>query len=364
MTTHGGLWILNIRKINQVTLRHHTFFLVCWLLLSLWAVPISLAQSPEVVFENAKTRQGGQDWTGLYAQYGDELTLGGVARVITEFNFEYYAKFPTDATRTARIRFYANDGGNKGPYWTDPGTLLYTSPNLTLGQGGGFKLGLPRVAVPDRFTWTIEFVGFANTALDRAGLPYYDGVTRGRSYHDIWIKYPDGTWSLQDAARGFSGNFAVKVVAVVATNATPTITTNTILSGGQFRFQARVKPDRRYAIEAATGGVLGQWTRVGSAENITNGVLTWQADMDVPAKFLRVTELSPVVGFDDGAPSVTAKSVPGVSYMLQTRPNVTNGVWTALPGFVRTDSEYVTIRDTSPKTDGSRFYRILDANGK
>ena len=85
--------------------------------------------------------------------------------------------------------------------------------------------------------------------------------------------------------------------------------------------------------------------------------------MDGPARFLRVRELSPVISFEDGAPSVTAKSVPGVSYMLQTRPSLTNGVWTSLPGFVRTDSEYVTIRDTSLKSNGLQMYRILDANG-
>jgi hypothetical protein len=156
-----------------------------------YAIQTVLAIGAEVVFENSKNKNGGQDWANGYAQYGDELALGGVSRVLTEFNFEYYAKFPTNVTRKARIRFYANDGFNKGPYWTDPGTLLYTSPDLALSQGGGYKLGLPQVSVPDRFTWTIEFVGFANTPTDRAGLPYYDGVSPGRSYRDIWIRFSD-----------------------------------------------------------------------------------------------------------------------------------------------------------------------------
>lgn len=154
-------------------------------------------------------------------EFGDEINLGGTERVVTDFKFEYFLGANASGNETVQLVLHANDGpliSRSNPDGTSfqvasPGTVLYTSPVLSLQTGfqtadaSGFS-----VTVPDTFSWTVAFNGI--DAGEVAGLRVYDPPTVGSSFADFWQKN-NGTWNtylFTDPAG--PANFAARVTAV------------------------------------------------------------------------------------------------------------------------------------------------------
>jgi hypothetical protein len=152
-------------------------------------------------------------------EFGDEINLAGTDRVVTNFKFEYF--LGATANESVQLILHANDGplitrtnpDNTTFQVASPGTVLYTSPVLSLQTGfqtaeaSGFS-----VTVPDTLTWTVTFNGIDSGEI--AGLRVYDPPTIGSSFSDFWQKN-NGTWNtyLFDNPAG-PANFAARVTAV------------------------------------------------------------------------------------------------------------------------------------------------------
>jgi hypothetical protein len=164
------------------------------LAISLFSAPGLVAD--EIVYENSE--QYLDKYATIAVEYGDEITLGGTARTITEMAFEYYGKFLSQADEVARVRFYATDGGPwiqpNGKPSTEyflPGTVLWESSLFPVRQGfNTMDFNNINVTVPNTIIWTIEFFGLTmNTtpgSEDVAGLLYYYLPSVGLSYNDMW----------------------------------------------------------------------------------------------------------------------------------------------------------------------------------
>jgi hypothetical protein len=153
--------------------------------------------------------------------FGDQINLDGTDRVVMNFKFEYFLSGNASGDEAAQLFFYANDGqvieqsNPDGSTFqvTAPGTLLYTSPVLSLQTGfqtadaSGFE-----IAVPDSFTWAVTFTGIQEGEV--AGLRVYDPPSVGSSFADFWQRN-NGTWNtyLFDNPPG-PANFAARVTAV------------------------------------------------------------------------------------------------------------------------------------------------------
>lgn len=145
---------------------------------------------------------------------GDEILLGGTARLVTEFSFEYYGEFATSGDETARVRFYQMNGAPGNNAFATPGTLLYESAAFNIASGyKSVTISDLALYVPgDAFTWSVEFGGV--TAQESVGLLYYDPPTVGTSAPYFWEK-ENGVWSAV-ATEDAGNNFAARVTAVDA----------------------------------------------------------------------------------------------------------------------------------------------------
>src|SRR5262249_29628794 len=154
---------------------------------------------------------------GNGVEFGDQITLAGTDRTVTDFKFQYFLGGVASG-HTALLRFYANDGlpiSKPLPVgWAVDaailGSLLSTNTVLTLGDGfqtaeaEGFS-----VTVPNTFTWTVTFNGL--TADQTAGLQLYDPPLVGSSFLDFW-QNSGGTWNTYLFDNGATpGNFAARV---------------------------------------------------------------------------------------------------------------------------------------------------------
>jgi hypothetical protein len=179
----------------------------------------------EIVYDNS-SQYLGTDYETI-DEYGDEVSLAGTARIVTEIQIEYYADFIRNGDELLRLRFYANTG----PAWeghTDYPTPA--SPPLyddTFQISTGFQVlvvTVPNVLVPDHFTWTVQFLGISQTSTnDRAGLLRFDPPTVGQSFDDFWELLPSGWAPLDTDGDAVKDNFGVRILAVSGT-AAPTLT--------------------------------------------------------------------------------------------------------------------------------------------
>jgi len=176
------------------------------------AALISGAAHGAIVYDNSSNFEGLFNDSKL--ETGDEVTLAGTARLITEFAFEYYGEFTATGDETARVRFYKMDGAaGENPFAT-PGTLLYESAAFSI-QSGYKSVTISDLAlfVPgDTFMWSVEFSGV--TEQESIGLLYYDPPTVGSSDAYFWEK-ENGVWSAV-ATDDSGNNFGARVTAVQA----------------------------------------------------------------------------------------------------------------------------------------------------
>jgi hypothetical protein len=179
----------------------------------------------ELVFDNTATNAFKEFAYFSIKEHGDEITLGGTARTLTDFLFEYYSDFVATGDEMARLRIYRNDGERiqltPTFFVNAPGTLLYESPPFQIlgktnpsdplsGYHDTILTGLA-VDVPRTFTWSIEFQGLSGAVGDRAALVVRDPPTVGRSFTDYWDKVT-GNWGLR--LLNVPANFAVRINAV------------------------------------------------------------------------------------------------------------------------------------------------------
>ena len=162
-------------------------------------------------------------------EYGDQIHLGGEARVVTQFAFRYFGDFTSSGDQRAQIRFYANDR----PYdqWRQqPGTVLWESGYFPIDAGVQLKVlnvTTPgsAVEVPDIFTFTVEFLGLADN--EAAGLLIYGPPTVGSSFNEFWMRTGENRFvPVQYPGGEPRANFYAQVLAV------PEPGTLALLAGG------------------------------------------------------------------------------------------------------------------------------------
>jgi hypothetical protein len=160
------------------------------------------------------------------AEVGDEITLAGSSRKITNFVFEYWAE-GLGGGETAQLRFYANNGTN-APASTPsepilvPNSLLFDSGTFSIGNNARGTLVFDQteldggVWVPDTFTWSVQFFG-TDGAGESAGVDLYSPPTVGSNHLEYWDNAGSFDWrytSLTIAGTNGPANFAAFVEAV------------------------------------------------------------------------------------------------------------------------------------------------------
>jgi hypothetical protein len=146
----------------------------------------------------------------LYAtgQVGDEVTLAGSERLITEFMFGY-ANANKTGMEKAHIRFYLNDGQDG-----QPGNLLKDLGSYSLQTDTSYHdliiTGLTILIPGDTFTWTVEWENFQ---LNPPSLPVFrlfDPPTIGSSGDFLW-QY-SGSWGKIETTNYFD-NLSAQIKA-------------------------------------------------------------------------------------------------------------------------------------------------------
>jgi hypothetical protein len=214
-----------------------------------------------IVYDNTSNFE--QLFNDSRLESGDEVTLAGTARVITEFAFEYYAEFATTGDETAKVRFYRMDGAPGENPFNTPGTLLYESSAFGIESGyRTVRISELALWIPgDTFMFSVEFRGV--TAEESVGLLYYDPPTVGTSGSYFWEK-ENGAWSAV-ASVDAGNNFSARVTAEAALQ----ITSVGNVANGVAVIVAGVTAGRTYTLEYKTDLMRVGWQRGPSA--VANG---------------------------------------------------------------------------------------------
>jgi|GEM_PF-1045469 len=199
------------------------------LLLAFGFLPVVCTQGQQVIYNNTSQPLRGSDGNLIKAsintEYGEEIVLGGTARQVQEFAFEYFAQTATQGDEFARVKFYREDAGGwiqpNGLPSTDyllPGSVIWDSGLFPVQEGYNSKdftveFANKTVIVPNAFIWSIQFYGISQTTGDKAGLLYYYFPTVGLSYNDIWEKRANG-WTPTANDNLAKNNFNAYLVAV------------------------------------------------------------------------------------------------------------------------------------------------------
>lgn len=256
----------------------------------------SLAATANIKASIAFQHQGSSDFSYTSGQYGDEILLAGSDRIISAFEFEYYANFNRNAGLTFRI--YAQDGtvidGQRAP-----GTLLY-STSLDVFEGGrvaGIRFDYnPANLLPDRFTYTVDFETLAPG--EQAGLIVPGGIPSvGYSSNDFWEKTGpgDNDWTLRNFGSDHTANFT----ATVRTAPQPSTLRMSVASDGSLQLEW----DGSSALEGAPTPD-GPWTPVLKASSPFRISTAY-----TPSAFFRTVVPNPSPNDPTPAPTSMALSV-------------------------------------------------------
>lgn len=167
-----------------------------------------LSQSAEIVYNNTTSPLGQQYISDL--EFGDQVTLDGQNRLLSQFQFEYFTSLTPAASKQGILSIYQNNGTGGAP-----STLVFESNPITLLNGFNQVVisGISGVTLPTTFTWTVKFAGLTGT--ETAGLLLYDPPSIGSSADDFWQKNAFGAWGLQRLQGGnINANFSAKIAAV------------------------------------------------------------------------------------------------------------------------------------------------------
>lgn len=192
-------------------------------LLAIALFGISAARADEIIYDNTSHYEG--SYATVATEYGEEIVLGGTARTLTQFAFEYYGEFHSQGDELMKIRLYANDGQQIGPDYITPGTLLFESVNIPVRQDfNSFSFSNMNVPLVDKnnlpvshLTFTVQFFGLTMVTTgtkDVAGLLFYDPPSVGSSFNDIWVKQANGAWAPSRIPSVTKNNFSARLSAV------------------------------------------------------------------------------------------------------------------------------------------------------
>jgi len=169
-----------------------------------------------IVYDNSSTDLGQQYFpTPNGLEFGDQVSLLGTDRVLSQFSFYYFFSGATATTQSVTLRMYANSGTNA------PSSPFYTSDPIPVGVGANgfnnqtinFPLSSNLVTLPDSFTWTVQFSSLG--AGETGGLLLYGPPSQGSSFNDFWQKDGAGVWSLNQINNGNTlADFAAQISAV------------------------------------------------------------------------------------------------------------------------------------------------------
>jgi hypothetical protein len=188
------------------------------------ALALGLPLKADIIYDNSIN-----DLTTRFSpgtnEIGDQITLAGSMRFLTNFSFEFYATNTANpfafagVNVQARVRFYLNDGAPFNGYAT-PGSVIYDSgffsvPGPTARSTFIFTAGsdFPSAGLwlpSSDMTWSVQFSGMGAT--DDLGVDLYDPVAVGGNHTDYW--YNDaGIWTLKTNV--MSVDFAARMSATV-----------------------------------------------------------------------------------------------------------------------------------------------------
>ncbi|MHC4745008.1 MAG: PEP-CTERM sorting domain-containing protein [Planctomycetota bacterium] len=168
-------------------------------------VSFAASASGAVVYDNSSEYLGVH--AGTAQQLGDEITLAGTERTVTELhigvNLQGYG-----GTADFQAWLYANDGPGG-----EPGTMLWASEVVEAiplsGENEFIVFDVPNIPVPDTFTWTQQNRNATPVAV---GIPLYDPPSIGSSEVHSWFGKP-GSWTKTSGVT-YPGNYMCRVVAV------------------------------------------------------------------------------------------------------------------------------------------------------
>jgi hypothetical protein len=136
-------------------------------------------------------------WTVDPSEIGDDFSLEGNSRNLTEFDFGYVSDFTAPVgTEAATLRLYKNDYASGliqpelAPFYTSAAVLIDTTAGihtLTVTEPAG-------VIMPDDGAWTVQFPGTA-VAGDEAGPIVCHHPAKGDSDGRGFYTYAVGTWN-------------------------------------------------------------------------------------------------------------------------------------------------------------------------
>jgi hypothetical protein len=160
----------------------------------------------EIVYDNTvHNLDFGLPVTG---EVGDEVTLGGTARNITDVQFEYFGNWLTQGNEVGQLRFYLNDGPGVDLFNSQaPKTMIWESPLFQLYPGyNAQSIHDLNIAVPNNFTVGMQFYGIDRSAGEEMQILLYDPPTVGKSFGDYWQKNGStwGLWETDDVRDNFS----------------------------------------------------------------------------------------------------------------------------------------------------------------
>src|SRR4051812_21146315 len=325
-------------------------------LIAVISVCVSIhAQTPVVVYEDS-TGYSGQ-FNHSANEYGDEIILSGTARLVTQFQFEYYGGFVPQGNESARVRFYANTGPawQNTKYWITPAPTPLFETLIPVGTGfNTATITVPYVQVPDHFTWTIQFFGVTMTANDSAGLLFYGVPTIGKGYtNDFWELLPIGWTPL--GVSGLINNFAAKITAVDAVPPPPAL--NATANGGDFVLSWPATMTGLY-LESRPAVDSGVWTPVYPQALRVGDVFQISMPMSEGMRIFRLNSQpqSPLTIVADISAIRVRWSAAVGGQKLQTKTALA-GSWVDVPTPSRPVGDYYEA--VSPTTNSAAFFRLM-----
>src|SRR6266699_2562149 len=145
-----------------------------------------------IVYDNSTTSRTNYYPTTFEA--GNQITLAGTDRTLSQFSFSYFFSGATVSTQTWTLRLYANNGITNSPstalYVGDPRPISLANSFNT--ETINFPLSSNLITLPETFTWTVQFSNLG--AGQNAGLLLYGPPNVGSSFNDFWQKDGSGNW--------------------------------------------------------------------------------------------------------------------------------------------------------------------------
>jgi len=207
---------------------------LCW--------PI-LAAGDSIVYQCIGDAHGGRVTNNLNSpgqQLGDEVLLAGTARTVTQMRVAVRSQVDNVSVRLT-LRLFAQDGPNGAP-----GTMLYQSETLSFVANKQWQWAtflIPRIGVPNRFTWTMQFDGGTPWTI---GMPFSDLVV-GSSPNYAWVCSAKGVWHKDPPVGSFGetrNDFMAEVTASDGPPLAPPATPASDLRGSPFPLDDHPFDDR------------------------------------------------------------------------------------------------------------------------